>query len=135
MTQPSAGSSASPTGYAFYMEPIFVEADGRWTASYPEADWSVSGVSEDDARARLRDEVERRQNAGEDALAYAPSVYERHLQSPVPGVYAMSNELYRELLMAGTSEEEVQRAFAEAEENRLAGQPYTIEDYRRGRRA
>ena len=71
MSRPPAGSSASPTGYAFYMERRVDEKDGRWTASYPEADWLVAGASEGDARMRLRDGVTRRQNAGEDALAYA----------------------------------------------------------------
>lgn len=134
MTEPAdtGSTSASPTGFAFHMEPQLQESDGRWTARYPEADWSVSGSSEDEARNQLREEFIRRQNAGEDVLAYADDVYVRHLQEPIPGVYAMNNELYRELLMAATAEADVHRAFTEAEQKRLAGESYTMADYLRG---
>ena len=53
--------------------------------------------------------------------------------SAVAGVYAMNNELYRELLLAGTPEADVHRAFEEAEQKRLLGESYTLADYLRGR--
>jgi len=115
--------------YAFHMEPQ-VEGKGEsWTASYPDADWSVSGGSRGDALQRLGEEFARRQNAGEDPLAYAEAVYRRHLRTPVAGVYAVDNELYRELVHAPASER--RRVIEEAERRRRLGRPYTLADYRR----
>jgi hypothetical protein len=113
------------------MEPQ-VEASGDlWTASYPGADWSVSGPSSGEALDRLGKEFVRRQNAGEDPLAYADSVYRRHLHAPVPGVYAVDNELYRELVHAPADDRE--RTIKEAERRRRLGQAYTLSDYRSDR--
>ena len=115
--------------YAFHMEPQ-VEADGDlWTASYPGADWSASGPSSAEALERLGEEFIRRQNAGEDPLSYAEDVYRRHLREPMDGVYAVDNELYRELVHAPAAERE--RTIKEAERRRRLGQAYTLSDYRR----
>ena len=129
MTTPSDDdpSSNELMRYAFHMEPQVSESGGSWTACYPEADWSVSAPSREQALGRLGEEFTRRQNAGEDALAYADAVYRRHLREPVPGVYAMDNELYRKLLREPWTEH--QRAFEEAERRRVLGQPYTFSDY------
>jgi hypothetical protein len=117
--------------YAFHMEPQ-VKADGdAWTASYPGADWSVRGSSGQEALDRLGEEFARRQNAGEDPLAYADDVYRRHLHEPVDGVYAVDNELYRDLVFAPAAERE--RAVREAERRRQLGQPYRLSDYLRDR--
>jgi hypothetical protein len=117
--------------WAFHMEPLFTHEGGSWTGSYPGADWSVSAPTEAEAREKLGEEFIRRQNAGEDALAYADAVYLRHLQEPVPGVYAMDNEVYLELKDEPWTEHG--RAFKEAEQKRLRGETYTKEDYLRGR--
>ena len=90
--------------YAFDMEPQVELRGESWTASYPDADWLVSGGSREEALQRLGEEFLRRQNAGEDPLAYAKAVYRRHLRTPVVGVYAVDNELYRELVQAPASE-------------------------------
>jgi len=114
------------------MEPQLEQSGGSWTARYPEADWSVSAPTEEQVRQRLGEEVVRRQGAGENALAYADDVYRRHLRAPVAGVYAMKNELYRELVRGHWSEIDVERAFEEAELARREGRPYTKADYFRG---
>jgi len=94
------------------MEPQ-VSTDGSiWTASYPGADWSVSGRSSD---------------ANDDPLAYADDVYRRHLREPVDGVCAVDNELYRELVHAPATERD--RAVKEAERRRRLGQTYTLAEY------
>jgi hypothetical protein len=111
------------------MEPQVEVKGGSWAASYPDADWSVSGGSRKEALQRLGEEFVRRQNAGEDPLAYAEAVYRRHLRTPVAGVYAVDNELYRELVHASASERK--RVIEEAERRRRLGQPYTLADYRR----
>ena len=117
--------------YAFHMEPQ-VEADGdRWTASYPGADWSASGRSRQEALQRLGEKFTRRQTAGDDPLAYADDVYRRHLRQPVNGVYAVDNELYRELVNAPEAVRE--RAVKEAERRRQLGESYTLSDYQRDR--
>jgi hypothetical protein len=86
--------------YAFHMEPQ-LQTDGVvWTASYPGSDWSVSGPSRDEALQQLGDEFVRRQNSGDDPLAYADDVYRRHLREPIDGIYAVDNELYRQLIDA-----------------------------------
>ena len=115
--------------YAFHMEPQ-VEGKGEsWTASYPDADWSVLGGSRGDALQRLGEEFVRRQNAGDDPLAYADAIYRRHLRTPVAGVYAVDNELYRELVTASAAERK--RVVEEAERRRRLGQTYTLADYLR----
>jgi len=73
----------------------------------------------------------QRQNAGDDPLAYADAVYRRHLRDPVPGVYAVDNELYRELVHAPAPDRK--RAIREAERRRRSGQAYTMADYLRDR--
>jgi hypothetical protein len=117
--------------YAFHMEPQFATDGDSWTASYPGADWSVSGGSDDEALERLGEEFVRRQNNGDDPLAYADDIYRRHLSAPVDGVYAVDNELYRELVHA--PEDERERAVKEAERRRRLGQAYTLTDYLRDR--
>jgi len=115
--------------YAFEMKPQLRVDDRVWTASYPGADWSVSGSSRDEALQRLGEEFARRQNAGDDPLAYADDVYRRHLREPIEGIYAVDNELYRQLIDAPAEERE--RAVQEAERRRRLGQTYTLADYRR----
>jgi hypothetical protein len=117
--------------YAFHMEPQLEEGGQSWTAAYPDADWAVSGRSSDEALQRLGEEFTRRQNAGEDPLAYAEAVYRRHLREPVAGVYAVDNELYRKLVHASAPERK--RAIEEAERRRRQGKPYTLSDYLRER--
>ena len=116
--------------YAFHMEPQLEVDDESWTALYPDANWSVSGRSREEALRRLGEEFVRRQNAGEDPLAYAEAVYRRHLRTPVAGVYAVDNELYRELVHAPASERK--RVIEEADRRRRLGQTFTLADYLRG---
>jgi hypothetical protein len=111
------------------MEPQ-IEMNGEsWTALYPDANWSVSGGSREEALQRLGEEFVRRQNAGQDPLGYAEAVYRRHLRTPEAGVYAVDNELYRELVHAPASERK--RVIEEAERRRRLGRPYTLADYLR----
>lgn len=117
--------------YAFHMEPQLVVDGDTWTASYPGADWSVTGSSDHAALERLGEEFVRRRNAGEDPLSYTDDVYRRHLREPVPGVYAVDNELYRELVHAPSAERE--RTVKEAERRRRLGEAYTLSEYRRDR--
>lgn len=119
------------TRYAFHMDPQVVGGGESWTAAYPGADWSVTGRSPQEALERLGEEFVRRQNAGDDPLAYADAVYRRHLREPVPGVYAVDNELYRQLVRAPAPERK--RTIEEAERRRRLGQPYTLKDYVRDR--
>jgi len=115
--------------YAFQREPQ-LRADGNaWIASYPGSDWSVSGGSRDEALQRLGEEFVRRQNSGDDPLAYADDVYRRHLREPIDGIYAVDNELYRQLIDA--TPEERERVVQEAERRRRRGQTYTLADYQR----
>jgi hypothetical protein len=119
--------------YAFHATPLLEESGGWWTARYPHQDWTVSAATRDEALEQLKDEFMRRQNAGDAGYAYADTVCLRHLEEPVPGIYAMDNDLYRELMHEGTAQADVMRAFEEAEERRQQGQPYTKDDYLRGR--
>jgi hypothetical protein len=119
--------------YAFHMEPQVEERGESWTATYPGADWSVSGNSRDEALRLLGEEFIRRQNAAEDPLAYAEGIYRRHLREPVAGVYAVDNELYRELVHAPAPERK--RIIEKAELRRRLGQPYTLSDYLRDRQS
>ena len=89
----------------------------------------MSGGSRDEALQRLGEEFVRRQNSGDDPLAYADDVYRRHLREPIDGIYAVDNELYRHLIDAAPEERE--RAVHEAERRRRRGQTYTLADYQR----
>jgi hypothetical protein len=51
------------------------------------------------------------------------------LREPIDGIYAVDNELYRQLIDAAPEERE--RAVQEAERRRRRGQTYTLADYRR----
>jgi hypothetical protein len=103
------------------MEPQVNQSGGSWTARYPGADWSVSDSTRELALQRLREEFIRRQNAGDDPLDYADEIFRRHLQDPVPEVYAVDNELYRELVHA--PEEYRDRAVREANADAYWGRP------------
>jgi hypothetical protein len=92
----------------------------------------VSAPSESAARQKLSDEVMRRQNAGQDPFAYTDDLYRQHLREPMAGVYAMDNELYRELIHRfGHDETRLQEAFEESERRRAVGQTYTKDDHYR----
>ncbi|MCG5434090.1 hypothetical protein LV457_17600 [Mycobacterium sp. MYCO198283] len=126
-TQDGDHSADDLTKYAFDMEPQVEPGGDTWTAFYPGADWSVSAPSREQALHELRKEFIRRQNAGQDPLAYADAVYRAHLREPIAGVYAVDNELYRELVHAPESNR--RRAVQEAERRRRLGQTYTKSDY------
>lgn len=50
--------------------------------------------TEDGAAQKLRDEFERRLNAGEVDTDPDESLLERHLTDPIPGVYAIDSDVY-----------------------------------------
>jgi hypothetical protein len=134
MTNPDeADSSNILRQYAFHADPLLEESSGWWMARYPHQDWSVSAATKDEALEKLKDEFIRRQNAGKADFTYADTVCLRHLEEPVPGIYAMDNELYRELVREGTAQADMMRAFEEAEVRRQQDQPYTKIDYLQGR--
>jgi hypothetical protein len=122
--------------WAFYRLPQAEEGDDGWTAWNPGADWSVSASSKEEALQLLREEMEHRMRAGDKygdyLIAYSKDVDRRHLEQPIRGVYAMDIGLYNHLRET-ESRDDIARAFAEAEEQRVAGQPYTMDDYRRNR--
>ncbi|MBV8181451.1 MAG: hypothetical protein JO045_22145 [Mycobacterium sp.] len=118
----------NPTGpysrWAFHTEPQFEQRGRSWTAWYPGADWTVSAPSKQEAITKLRAESIRR----EDRYASDEAVAARHLQEPIPGIYAMDIGLYNELRETET-DADLNRAFKEAERARVAGQTYTKDDY------
>jgi hypothetical protein len=89
----------------------------------------VSAATETEALRLLKEEYSQRRNVDQNHFADRVAVFRRHLQRPIPGVYAMDNELYRELRHEGADEADIKRAFAEAERRRLAGRTYTKTDY------
>ena len=121
------------TQFAMEVDPQFQEeSDGTWMAHYPHLDWSVTGSSKSEARAKLSDEFIRRQSAGLDIdaeLEYQKIVLQHHFDEPIPGLYVMDNDLYIEL--RDKTDEERMRAFRESERRRALGQSYTKVDYLR----
>lgn len=81
------------------------DSDGSWRAQYPEADWYVTGESEQQARARLTDEFERRQTT----TSPDDDLLERHLANPIPGVYAIDRDVYMAARGKPNAEEEINR--------------------------
>jgi hypothetical protein len=119
--------------FAIYANPQFQEQpDGTWMAHYPHLDWSVTAVSEAEARLKLTDEFVRRQSTEPDVdaeLECQEKVLRHHFDEPVPGLFVMDNDLFIEL--RDKSDEERMRAFSESERRRALGQPYTKSDYLR----
>lgn len=116
--------------FAFRLEPLCERTDEGWRVSYPGADWSVSAPTEEEARQKFAEEVTRRRDAGENPSAFAETVYRRHLQEPVPGVYAMDSQLYRHLIReVGYDEYALQQVFEESERRRARGESYTRADH------
>jgi hypothetical protein len=129
MTTP-ADDPIAQQWFAFRMTPQFERIYDGWRASYPGSDWSVTAPSEEEARQKLVDEVNRRRDAGEDPKAFQEAVCRRHLQEPVPGVYAMDNELYRYVAReTGYDQDALQEAFEESERRRALGASFTKADY------
>ncbi|ATA28110.1 hypothetical protein MLM_1470 [Mycobacterium lepraemurium] len=113
--------------WAFRVQPQTEQRNAAWQASYPGTDWSVSAPTEDEARQRLQEEVERRRAAGKDPFA---AIYRRHLRETIPDVYAMDNALYHEVARkSGYDQNALQQAFEEAERRRALGKPYTKVEY------
>ncbi|MGH3959886.1 hypothetical protein [Mycobacterium sp.] len=115
--------------YAMHIVPLITRGDdGSWQAQYPESDWHVTADTEEAAQRKLREEAERRLNAGQDSTGTPVDILERHLAHPIPGIYAMDNELFL-YLRQNKGIAETERAFAEAERRRALGQTYTKADY------
>lgn len=70
------------------------QSDQSWKAWYPKSDWHVTADTEDGATQKLRDEFERRLNAGELDTEHEESLLEQHLTDPIPGVYAIDHDVY-----------------------------------------
>ena len=123
----------NPTGpysrWAFHTEPQFEQRGGSWTAWYPGTDWSVTASSKQEAITQLRTESIHR----EDKHVSHEAIAARHLQEPIPGIYAMDIGLYNQLRETETAAD-ITRAFGEAERARVAGQTYTRDDYFRNGR-
>jgi hypothetical protein len=129
MTKP-ADDSMEIKRWAFRMKPQAEPTGDHWKAFYPGSDWSVSAPSKKEALQQLEAEVRRRRDAGDDPFAFSEVVYRQHLRDPIPGVYAMDNELYRQLLReVGYDQNAMQQVFEESERRRAQGQSYTKADY------
>ncbi|BCO35652.1 hypothetical protein MHEC_20850 [Mycobacterium heckeshornense] len=129
MTTP-ADDPIAQQRFAFRMKPQFEHTTDGWRAWYPGSDWSVTAPSAEEARQKLVAEVNRRREAGEDPKAFQEAVYRKHLQEPVPGVYAMDNELYRYVAReTGYDQDALQEVFEESERRRALGESFTKADY------
>ncbi len=115
--------------YATHIRPIITQtSDNRWRAKYPGVDWHVVADTETAAGDEILKEALRRVDAGEPDAQPPHDLLKRHLQHPIPGVYALDRELFLHLRShAGVAE--TQLAFEEAERRRAAGQSYTKDDY------
>jgi hypothetical protein len=119
--------------YAVYLLPLTTQLDdGRWRAQYPDTDWFVTADSAEDAGSLIAEEAIRRRHFGEPDYQPSEDLLQRHLQNPIPGVYALDTELFVYLRTAG-KRAELDAAFEEAERRRRLGQAYTKADYLRAR--
>lgn len=115
--------------YATHIRPIITPtADQKWRAQYPGLDWHVTADSEQAAGDAITNEALRRHDAGEPDAEPPHDLLRRHLQKPIPGVYALDRELFL-CLRLHAGQFETQRAFEEAERRRAAGRSYTKHDY------
>lgn len=111
--------------YATHIRPTITPTDDhKWRAQYPGLDWHVIADNEQAAGDAITDEALRRHDAGQPDAEPPHDLLRRHLQKPIPGVYALDRELFLYLRShAGLSE--IQQAFEEAERRRAAGRSYT----------
>jgi hypothetical protein len=88
---------------SFHFQPILTEQpDGTWIAHYPTADWTVTGTSEQDARAKLRAE-ELRLIGTPEATNWKINAVRQHIEhGPIPGVYELDNTAADRAIAAGT---------------------------------
>lgn len=68
------------------------QGDRTWRATYPESDWFVTGASEAQARQKLHDEAARRPRRGDQDTTPSDDLLDRHLASPIPGVYLVDKQ-------------------------------------------
>lgn len=115
--------------YATHIRPLITQtSDHKWRAQYPGVDWHVTADSEQAAGDAITEEALRRLDAGQPDAQPPHDLLKRHLQQPIPGVYALDRELFLYLRgRAGTAE--TQHAFEEAERRRAQGRPYTKTEY------
>ncbi|BCO99326.1 hypothetical protein [Mycobacterium intracellulare] len=86
---------SSASRYVLVVRPrVEQQGDQSWKAWYPKSDWHVMADTKDNAAQKLRDEFERRLNAGEVDTEPEESLLERHLTDPIPGVYAIDRDVY-----------------------------------------
>jgi hypothetical protein len=115
--------------YATLVRPLIThDGDGTWRAQYPGVDWHVTADSEHAAAEALTAEALRRVDAGEPDAQPPHDILKRHLQAPIPGVYALDRELFV-YLRTHLGHTATQDAFEEAERRRAAGRSYTMADY------
>ena len=117
--------------FATAIDPIITQTDdGKWRAQYPGLDWHVLADTEHEAGEEISKEAMRRIDAGRSDGQPPHDLLQRHLQHPIPGVYAMDRELFV-YLRTEVGAAETQRAFEEAERRRAQGRSYTKADYLR----
>jgi len=115
--------------YATHIRPLITQTSGQqWRAQYPGVDWHVTAGSEEAAGDQITKEALRRLDAGEPDAQPPHDLLKRHLEQPIPGVYALDRELFL-YLRDHAGHAEIQRAFEEAELRRAEGRSYTKSDY------
>lgn len=77
-------------GTAFAFRPLVTHHDGVWRATYPAADWSVSGNTHDEALARLHERALSGLVAGENQRWEDAAIRAALDHGPIPGVYEIS---------------------------------------------
>lgn len=120
----------NPTGpfsrWAFQKVRQCEQRGDEWVAWYPGADWSVSAPTEHEAhKSLIEKDMHRRDRYASDEATFA-----RHLENPIPGIYAMDIGVFNQLRETET-EEDINAAFEVAERYRQAGKAYTKADYER----
>lgn len=130
MTNPDATDlHALYEQYATHMRPIITQtSETTWRAQYPGVDWHITADSEQAAGDEISKESLRRLDAGEPDAQPPHDLLQRHLQHPIPGVYALDRELFL-YLRSHAGHTATQQAFEEAERRRAAGRSYTKADY------
>jgi len=74
------------------------QGNGTWRATYPESDWFVPGASGAQARQKLHDEAAQRLHRSD--TTPSDDLLDRHLPSPIPGVYLVDKQTYLTLRAA-----------------------------------
>lgn len=121
-SDPDAGPFSK---WAFHTVPQLVRHGEGWVAFSPRDDFRAKGRTRDEALMRLREHL----MSLTDRQTHEASIFARHLQQAIPGIYALDIGLFHQLRETETNEDIETIAFPDSELYRQVGRRFDVSDY------